>query len=243
ERWEDTTINENITIMFVTAGYLLISLVTFIITISVISMISPRLRGSSGLDAVEKNDIDSNNLKCEPRKYSWDEIIEICYDKQLSFIHPVIQAIYSADRTERAVVLQKPDGLYTVKFEKLYPFDEDELRYSSASCLPGYWSQQGGSNSLFDTAEHAERSIRSEPPYKYEQSDGKSSLVETHWLCPACGKEINEGLCWEYCFAENSGPTDTVDDLKKWIKDTGSFKNVEEFHDICKDCAHCQWSN
>lgn len=65
-----TTINENITIMFVTAGYLLISLVIFIITIGVISMISPRLRGSSGVDAVEKNDIDSNNSKYEPRKYS-----------------------------------------------------------------------------------------------------------------------------------------------------------------------------
>jgi hypothetical protein len=53
-------------------------------------------------------------------------------------------------------------------------------------------------------------------------------------------REIDEGLCWEYCFAGQGGPSDTLRDLKQWIRLSRRYEDVEDFHRICAACAHRQ---
>jgi hypothetical protein len=54
-------------------------------------------------------------------------------------------------------------------------------------------------------------------------------------------KDINEGLCWEYCFADNGGPADTANELRKWIEETNRFIDIKDFHEVCENCVYCQW--
>ena len=65
---------------------------------------------------------------------------------------------------------------------------------------------------------------------------------KSSYFCPAVSRTIDEGLCWEYCFAEGAGPTDTAEKLKKWIADTRICKNIKDFHTVCKICTHCKWT-
>ncbi|WP_219836084.1 hypothetical protein [Paenibacillus sp. R14(2021)] len=65
---------------------------------------------------------------------------------------------------------------------------------------------------------------------------------EGEWFCPAVERVISEGLCWEYCFANNGGPTDTAQELDLWIRNTKKYKSIEEFQMVCDKCKHCQWS-
>ena len=58
--------------------------------------------------------------------------------------------------------------------------------------------------------------------------------------CPGLGKEIDAGLCWELCFAGNGGPTDTSVWLEQWIEKVSTLDNVDQFHQICAGCSHCQ---
>lgn len=62
------------------------------------------------------------------------------------------------------------------------------------------------------------------------------------WFCPAVEKEIEHGLCWEYCFADIGGPADTAYELRRWIELTKKFMNIEDFHKLCEKCVHCQWA-
>ena len=102
-------------------------------------------------------------------KISWDKIVEECYDKELSFIYDVIKVIYTDKKTERAVILQRPDGLINVVLEKLYPFDDDDLIYLNDDDLHGYWSfSPNHNNSIFDTKERAIEAVFSELPFKKE---------------------------------------------------------------------------
>lgn len=61
------------------------------------------------------------------------------------------------------------------------------------------------------------------------------------WHCPALGRIIDHGLGWECCFADQGGPTDTAAWLKDWISISERFRSLEEFHQVCADCKHCQW--
>lgn len=102
-------------------------------------------------------------------KITWSDTVKECYDIGLSFIYPVAKVIYSDDKTERAVILQKSDILYTISFEKLYPFDDEELKYTKDS-LHGYWSPNVDSmKSIFDSEANAINAIFSEPPFKYNK--------------------------------------------------------------------------
>ena len=99
----------------------------------------------------------------------WNEIVNECYDKGLNFIYPVTKVIYSDDKSKRVAILQKPDMSYTICFEKLYPYDDDELKHIGNG-LHGYWSPDNHSmNSIFDTEENAIMSVYSEPPFKYNK--------------------------------------------------------------------------
>jgi hypothetical protein len=62
------------------------------------------------------------------------------------------------------------------------------------------------------------------------------------WYCPAYESVIPHGLCWEFCFANKGGPTDTAERLIRWISESGKFKSLAEFHQICDSCEHCQRS-
>ena len=102
-------------------------------------------------------------------KIPWNEVVKECYNKGLNYIYPVVKIIYSDDKTKRAAILQKPDMSYTISFEKLYPYDDDELKYFFNG-LHGYWSHDDSSmNSIIDTEENAVIAVFSEPPFKYNK--------------------------------------------------------------------------
>ena len=108
----------------------------------------------------------SNTLK----KIPWKEIVKECHDKSLGFSYPVVKVIYTDDKAERAVILEKPDKTYTIAYETLIPFDDDELKYSSDG-LHGFWNPNKESlNSVFDTEERAEKAVFCGPPFKYNKS-------------------------------------------------------------------------
>jgi hypothetical protein len=67
-------------------------------------------------------------------------------------------------------------------------------------------------------------------------------INEDLYYCPAVEKEIDVGHCWEYCFVDMGGPTDTAIELKKWIGQSSKFAGIEDFHKVCDKCPHCQWS-
>ncbi|MHC1696117.1 MAG: hypothetical protein AB9835_12790 [Eubacteriales bacterium] len=99
----------------------------------------------------------------------WDDIINECYDKGLDFIYPVIKTIYTDDKTQRAIILRKPNGLFIVKYEQLFEFNDEELKYNSSG-MHGFWSPMDyGTNSIYDTEKTAIREILSKPPYKYNK--------------------------------------------------------------------------
>ena len=99
-------------------------------------------------------------------KIPWHEIVSECYDKGLEFAHPVVRVIYSDDKSERAVILQKSDMTYTVTYERLYPYDDEELKYLYDG-LHGYWGPvEQHILSIFDTEEKAINEVLSEPPFK-----------------------------------------------------------------------------
>jgi len=102
-------------------------------------------------------------------KMSWNEVVDACYDKHLDcFVNDVIKVIYSDDKVERAVILQRPDKLYSITFEKLCFYYDDELKYLTPDSLPAYWCpNNSGMNSIFDTEEEALSAIMTTPPFKY----------------------------------------------------------------------------
>ena len=113
----------------------------------------------------QPNETSFNIVKKKPR----NEIIRECYDKGLTFVDPIIKVVYTDDKTERAVILQKSDRLYTVAFEKIYFLDDDELTYNSVG-LQGYWCTDADSmNSFLDTEENAVDTIYSTPPFKFNK--------------------------------------------------------------------------
>jgi hypothetical protein len=64
----------------------------------------------------------------------------------------------------------------------------------------------------------------------------------SRWYCPAFRQVIDHGLCWECCFSGSIGPADTKEQLLAWIKESGRFGSLEQFHQVCASCEHCQWS-
>jgi hypothetical protein len=60
-------------------------------------------------------------------------------------------------------------------------------------------------------------------------------------FCPAFGRVIDDGLCWECCMADNGGPTDTAEALRRWVATAGRFASVADFQRVCAGCPHCEW--
>lgn len=104
----------------------------------------------------------------QSKRLSWSDIIDECYDKQLDFTDAFVsKVIYTDNKEKRAVILLMPNGCYSVVFEILYPYDDDELQYIATTDLHGFWSQYDCTSSFFDTEERAVASVFSEPPFKY----------------------------------------------------------------------------
>jgi hypothetical protein len=59
--------------------------------------------------------------------------------------------------------------------------------------------------------------------------------------CPALGRVIDDGLCWECCMAGHGGPTDTAEELRRWVASSGRFASVADFQRVCASCPHCAW--
>ena len=99
----------------------------------------------------------------------WEDIVKECYDKNLNFSYPVAKVIYTDEKSERAVILRKSEQMYSIVYEKLYPYDEDELKYFSLE-LHGYWAsgEQKGV-SFFETEEEAINAVFSDAPFKYNK--------------------------------------------------------------------------
>ncbi|MCL2048089.1 MAG: hypothetical protein FWG87_05110 [Defluviitaleaceae bacterium] len=100
----------------------------------------------------------------------WSAVVSECYNQGLNFTLPVIEVIYTDDKSERAVILQKSERLYSLVYEKLCPYHEDELKYISEG-LHGFWSSCAhGNTSLFETRESAVKAVYSDAPFKYNKS-------------------------------------------------------------------------
>ena len=81
-----------------------------------------------------------------------------------------IKTIYTDDKTERAIISQRADGLFSVSFEKFIQACNDEEDYQYE-----YWGRSNNTIHLFDTIEHAICSVMSEPPFKYNESSEVNS--------------------------------------------------------------------
>ena len=76
-----------------------------------------------------------------------------------------IKTIYTDDEGERAVILQRKDGLFSVKVEKFYRMCNYEEDYHYE-----YWGRsENDMVRLLDTLEHAICAVMSEPPFKYDE--------------------------------------------------------------------------
>lgn len=104
----------------------------------------------------------------------WEEIVEMCYDKQLDCYEDYMEkVIYSKSKDFRAIIFKTSTDIYTVSYEKLYPWDEEDeyemIEYWSGG-LPGYWggfsTSAVSTNSFYDSLKTAEREIFSMPEFK-----------------------------------------------------------------------------
>ena len=86
----------------------------------------------------------------------------------------VVKTIYTDDGEERAVILQRKDGLFAVVLEKFYRIHNYEEDY-----LYDYWGEATNMKSIFDSVEGAVCAVMSESPFKYNKhtvSDDKKTL-------------------------------------------------------------------
>ena len=97
---------------------------------------------------------------------SMEEIASIMYDKQLDYTFEVVKTIYSKDKTKRYVLLKANDGTIRYQYEKLVPYDAEELQYLKPDSLPAYWSLVSDTNHIFDSIDTAIKEIQSDPEYK-----------------------------------------------------------------------------
>ena len=106
----------------------------------------------------------------EPRtKPSWQEIVEIMYDKGLSFCDEIVSVTYSENKENRVVITKSKGGYYKYVIEQIMEYDDSEWFYVSRfpDCLPGEWISLGNSGfSFFGTEEEAWNEIRNDPYFK-----------------------------------------------------------------------------
>ncbi|MCL1862736.1 MAG: hypothetical protein FWF78_04120 [Defluviitaleaceae bacterium] len=86
----------------------------------------------------------------------------------------IAKTIYTDDGEERAVILQRQDGLFTVILEKFYRMQNYEEDY-----VYDGWGESTNIKSIFNSFEDAVCTVMSESPFKYNRhtvSDDKKTL-------------------------------------------------------------------
>lgn len=98
------------------------------------------------------------------KEIPFEDIIRECYDIDLNFTSPIAKVIYNYNNTIRAVILHRNDDTFRIHYEKLLPFDEDELKYA-ISKYHGFWSPIEMSG-IIDTVGTAEKIISENVEFK-----------------------------------------------------------------------------
>ena len=103
---------------------------------------------------------------------SFSEIVEIMFDKSLSFSPDlqVVKVIYNEEKSKRFVLLKSVNGYYKYTYEELCVFDEEELMYigNLEDAAPAYWNpkDRAFAYSFFGTEEEALAMLMQEREYK-----------------------------------------------------------------------------
>ena len=111
-----------------------------------------------------------NKIPSPRQRPPWPEIVELMYDRSLSFRDAeVIRVIYSADREKRLIITKSETGYYQYHLERLYAFDDEEWFYLSQrpDALPAMWDPFGRpGTSYFGTEQDLWNEITCLPEYK-----------------------------------------------------------------------------
>lgn len=65
-------------------------------------------------------------------------------------------------------------------------------------------------------------------------------MVNKEYFCPLVQKDINEGLCWEICFANIAIKIEGVPEFQNFLSNSNKYKTVKEAHQVCSRCINCQ---
>lgn len=102
----------------------------------------------------------------------FSEIVEMMYDKSLSFSEDVrvIRVIYNEEKSRRFIVLKSVNGYFKYTYEELCVFDEEEWMYicNQENAVPAWWNPTDRSfaYSFFGTEEEAVKMLMQEREYK-----------------------------------------------------------------------------
>lgn len=108
-----------------------------------------------------------------PPKPSWQETVELMYDKSLSgFTDEIIKVIYSSNKEKRVIFFKSENGFYYYSIENLVEIDDDEWAYfaKGPGDLPATWMTpiQSSDRSIFGTEQEAWNDFILSPEYKYD---------------------------------------------------------------------------
>ena len=106
-----------------------------------------------------------------PPKPSWQEIVELMYDKSLSgFSDEIIKVIYNNNKEKRVIFFKGEKGFYYYSIEHLVEFDDEEWAYIAREpdALPAMWTapMQTSARSMFGTEQEAWNDFIISPEYK-----------------------------------------------------------------------------
>ena len=102
-----------------------------------------------------------------PPMPSWEEIVEMMQNQPPRFRDKVTRVLYSADKTERFVILKSKKGHYTVRYEIVSAADEEEWEYIyTHNQLPGWWEESQQHWGVYATESAALADIQASYEYK-----------------------------------------------------------------------------
>ena len=107
-----------------------------------------------------------------PRIPPFSEIVEMMYDKSLSFSEDLqlVKVIYNEEKTKRFILLKSVNGYYKYTYEELCVFDEEEWMYicNQENAFPAWWASKDRSfaYSFFGTEEEALSMLMQEGEYR-----------------------------------------------------------------------------
>ena len=117
-----------------------------------------------------KNKIKRDKKSQIPPMPNFGEIVEMMYNKNLSFSETVVRVLYSEDKSKRFVLLKSDKGFYKYTYEEIRVCDEDEWNFicNTENPCPAWWEPMDRSfaYSFFGTEEEAMTALMNESEYK-----------------------------------------------------------------------------